>query len=129
MKRPNGYKIWMKEQKATILNMDDDYDKSASDRTADDATRSAHDAAPSEMSTSSSSDIPDKLIGTDHDLLIPSSADIDRVFHDGRATWARFTKLAEALPLHAFPAEFANLSIMLKDVPALPDNQPKRRFM
>jgi hypothetical protein len=23
-KRPNGYKVWMKEQKATILNMDDD---------------------------------------------------------------------------------------------------------
>ncbi|KAL2176555.1 uncharacterized protein P884DRAFT_260573 [Thermothelomyces heterothallicus CBS 202.75] len=106
-----------------------DYDKPASDRTADDATRSAHDAAPSEMSTSSSSDIPDKLIGADHDLLIPSSADIDRVFHNGRATWARFARLAEALPLHAFPAEFANLSIMLKDVPALPDNLPKRGFI
>ncbi|KAK4139314.1 uncharacterized protein C8A04DRAFT_33226 [Dichotomopilus funicola] len=106
-----------------------DYDKPASDRTADDATRSAHHVAPSETSTSSSSDIPDELIGTDHDLLIPSSADIDRVFQDGRATWARFAELAEALPLHAFPAEFASLSIMLKDVPALPDNPPKKGFI
>jgi hypothetical protein len=23
-KRPNGYKVWMKEQKATTLNMDND---------------------------------------------------------------------------------------------------------
>ncbi|KAK3936439.1 hypothetical protein QBC46DRAFT_419368 [Diplogelasinospora grovesii] len=81
-------------------------------------------ATPTSSTTSSS--VPDKLVGADDDPLIPTSAAIDQVFHEGRATWTRFVRLAESLSPQAFPAGFGDPSIMLKDVPALPDKLPRR---
>jgi len=78
--------------------------------------------------SSSSSPISDRLIGVDDgddDPLIPTSAAIDRVFRDGRATWTAFLKRANSLPAHAFPAGVGDPSIMLKDVPALPAHLPR----
>ena len=58
---------------------------------------------------------------------MPCSADVERVFHDGRAAWARLVKAAKDLAPNAFPAGFAsNLATMLKDAPALPSRLPRK---
>ncbi len=95
---------------------------------ADDAIEPDRDgSAPATSSTSSP--LPDTLVGADNDLLILSSADIERVYYEGRATWTRFLQMADSLPAYAFPAGFGDPSIMLKDVPALLANLPKRGFI
>ena len=66
------------------------------------AAESAQDAS----SATTTSPLPDRLIGADDDLLIPTAAVIDRVFRDGRATWTRFNKLADSLPPRLFPPGF-----------------------
>ena len=80
----------------------------------------------SSATTTSSSPLPDRLVGADDDLLIPTAAAIHRVFRDGRATWTRFVKLADSLPPRLFPAGFGDPAIMLKDVPALPASLPSQ---
>ena len=75
----------------------------------------------------SSSPVTDRLVGVDDDPLIPTSAAIDRVLRDGRATWTAFLNRADSLPPHVFPAGFGDPSIVLKDVPALPAHLPKHR--
>ncbi|KAL2187929.1 hypothetical protein L209DRAFT_754112 [Thermothelomyces heterothallicus CBS 203.75] len=92
---------------------------------AADEAQSDDGATASTKSTTSSS-VTDRLIGANDDPLIPSSADIARVFHEGRATWMHFARLAASLHPKAFPAGFGDPSIMLKDVPALPENLPRR---
>ncbi|KAH6628120.1 hypothetical protein F5144DRAFT_297029 [Chaetomium tenue] len=77
-------------------------------------------------STISSAPLLDRLVGADDDLLIPTPAAIDRVFRDGRATWTRFLNLARSLPPLRFPPGFGDPSIMLKDVPALPAELPRK---
>lgn len=79
-------------------------------------------------SSNTSSSITDKLVGVDDDPLIPTAADIACVFNKGRATWTHFVRLAESSPPEVFPAELGDPSIMLKDVPALPDTLPQRGF-
>ncbi|KAK4143142.1 uncharacterized protein C8A04DRAFT_37693 [Dichotomopilus funicola] len=76
---------------------------------------------------SSSTDLPDILSGAADDPLIAITAEIERVFHDGRATWTRLVKEAESLPLHVLPTGCADPSIMLQDVPALPARLPEKR--
>ncbi|KAH6988778.1 hypothetical protein BKA56DRAFT_574578 [Ilyonectria sp. MPI-CAGE-AT-0026] len=63
---------------------------------------------------------PEKLLGVDGDILIPKPEDIDRVFLEGRETWAQLVALAESLPRNSLPAGLDDPSIMLNDVPALP---------
>ena len=77
-------------------------------------------------STVSSTPPPDRLVGADDDLLIPTPAAIDRVFRNGRATWTRFLNLARSLPPLRFPLGFGDPSIMLKDVPTLPTKLPRK---
>lgn len=71
----------------------------------------------------------DELFGTNDDPLIPKSADIDRIFHQGRETWKQFVKSAEALPPNSFPPGLMEPSIMLKDVPALPEKIPTKALI
>ncbi|KAK4119730.1 hypothetical protein N657DRAFT_684202 [Parathielavia appendiculata] len=95
-----------------------DYDKPPSDRTAltvaDDAIQPTEDDGYASETSSSSSELPDNLIRAENDLLIPESAQIDRIFHNSRATWARFAKLADSILRYAFAAELANPGIMFK---------------
>lgn len=72
------------------------------------------DDAGGSASSPTSSSVPDRLTGADNDPFIPTSADIDHVFQ------------AESLPRHGFPPGLGDPSIMLKDVPALPRNPPRR---
>ncbi|KAK3903204.1 hypothetical protein C8A05DRAFT_14821 [Staphylotrichum tortipilum] len=83
------------------------------------------DDAPSSTASSSTAP-PDTLTGAADDPLIPTTAEIERVFHDGRATWTRLVKAAKALPLHVLPVGCADPSIMLQDVPALPARLPRK---
>ena len=69
--------------------------------------------------------MPDELLGADDDVLIPKPADIDRVFQAGRQTWMRHFQLAKLLPRNSLPAELGSPSIMLKDIPALPESLPQ----
>ncbi|KAH6624081.1 hypothetical protein B0J18DRAFT_478435 [Chaetomium sp. MPI-SDFR-AT-0129] len=71
----------------------------------DDPVRPVVDAAVGDdtscSTASSSTDPPDILSGAADDPLIPTTAEIERVFHDGRATWTRLVKQAESLPLQS----------------------------
>ena len=79
----------------------------------------------SDGGSSDSSNLPDKLLGVDDDILIPSAAEINRVYCEGQATWAHFVALAGSLPQLTFPPGVSDPSITLKDVPALPNSIPK----
>ena len=80
-------------------------------------------------SLTTSSTIPDKLVGANNNPLIPTPADIARVFNEGRAILTHFVRLAESLPVKVFPAELRDPLVMLQDVPAIPDTLPKRGFI
>ncbi|KAH9909258.1 hypothetical protein F4778DRAFT_716006 [Xylariomycetidae sp. FL2044] len=95
-----------------------------SHRVPSEAKASTDDGA--STTSSSSHQQPEELVGADDDSLIPTTADINRVFHQGRKTWTQFVELAKSLPGDSMPPGLNNPAIMLKDVPALPRNIPKR---
>ncbi|KAM5347009.1 hypothetical protein ACJ41O_010014 [Fusarium nematophilum] len=57
------------------------------------------------------------------DPLIPKQRDVRRIFHNGRHTWQHFASQALALPRGVFPPGL-DPSIMLQDMPPLPDTVP-----
>jgi hypothetical protein len=97
---------WIRTGEHVILA---DYTKPKEERTAlltaaDDPIKPDWDgSAPATSSTSSP--LPDTLVGAENDLLIPSSADIKHVYHEGRATWIRFLQMTDSLPAYAFPRD------------------------
>ncbi|KAF2962891.1 hypothetical protein GQX73_g10683 [Xylaria multiplex] len=104
-----------------------DYKKPSSVRSgivASDAAESSNDNDASATSTTSSS-LPNELLGADDDVLIPKTVDINRIFHQGRETWAQLLESAKSLPLNSFPVWVRDPSITLKDIPALPKSLPK----
>ena len=112
---------------SSSVPINDDGDK-LPDASPPSPTRSSSSASSASSASSSSSPVSDRLIGVDDgddNPLIPTSAAIERVFRDGRATWTAFLKRANSLPAHAFPAGLGDPSVMLKDVPALPAHLPR----
>lgn len=59
------------------------------------------------------------------DPLIPRQADIRRIFHNGRHTWQHFLGQAMNLAPGVFPSGL-HPSIMLQDMPPLPDSVPPK---
>ncbi|KAF4469520.1 hypothetical protein FALBO_3565 [Fusarium albosuccineum] len=59
------------------------------------------------------------------DPLIPKQRDVRRIFHDGQHTWQHFLSQALALPRGVFPTGL-DPSIMLQDMPPLPDSVPPK---
>ncbi|KAH9904341.1 hypothetical protein F4778DRAFT_59622 [Xylariomycetidae sp. FL2044] len=70
----------------------------------------------------------DMLIGKHDDPLIPSEAEIRRIWNQGRATWSSFMDTAKQLPHHQWPPTISDLSIMLRDIPSLPSNVPRDKL-
>ncbi|KAF7562526.1 hypothetical protein G7046_g1598 [Stylonectria norvegica] len=68
---------------------------------------------------------PQELRGVDNDPLIPSQAEINRIFNDGRETWGEFVDEALNLQDGMFPSGL-DPSIMVQDMPPLPDTVPQR---
>ncbi|KAI3335385.1 hypothetical protein F4824DRAFT_501008 [Ustulina deusta] len=85
-----------------------------------------HNEIPSSDTTSddSTSDI---LIDAESDPLIPNSAQIKQVYYDGQETWSQLLERALKLPEGCYPSTLGNLSILMKDVPALPQPLPKSK--
>lgn len=59
------------------------------------------------------------------DPLIPKQADVRRIFHNGRHTWQQFLGQAANLGPGVFPSGL-HPSIMLQDMPPLPDSVPPK---
>lgn len=84
----------------------------------------ARESAPCTSSSSSSSaSATIHLHGSDDDLLIPTDAEIRRMFHTARRTWQRFVSLAASIPPGFMPRGTCSPSIMLKDVPPIPKHK------
>ncbi|CAM1502232.1 Fc.00g042160.m01.CDS01 [Cosmosporella sp. VM-42] len=79
-------------------------------------------ASPSPFTTPSAEQ---HLQGTEDDPLIPSQSQINQVFNNGVETWRQFHHDAVALPRGVFPPGL-NPSIMMKDMPPLPDTVPQK---
>ncbi len=74
--------------------------------------------------TSPSQSSGDQLVGRDNDLLIPTVEDIRRTYHSAHLTWQRFVSRAKGIPRGRCPRVAAEPSILLKDVPAIPEYIP-----
>ena len=61
-------------------------------------------------------------MGRWEDMLIPSPAEIQLTYASGYESWSRSVAEAEALPPDSWPTGCGDPCIMLKDVPALPQN-------
>ncbi|KJZ70798.1 hypothetical protein HIM_09811 [Hirsutella minnesotensis 3608] len=66
-----------------------------------------------------------RLLGEEDDLLVPTAADIERTYHDGRATWGSFLHEAVNIPQGLWPTALLDPYITLFDVPALPSELPR----
>lgn len=84
----------------------------------------AEDYGPDSDAFSSSASSNDKLDGCDDDLLIPTTREIEQTFLSAKYTWQRFVSRAKAIPSSGLPREACDPSIMLQDVPALPEHSP-----
>ncbi|KAI1249781.1 hypothetical protein MGN70_009395 [Eutypa lata] len=71
----------------------------------------------------------DALIGEEGDPLMPSFSDVDRTFHDGKATWETFLNQARSMPSGLWPAGMLDPYITLVDVPGLPQQLPRGAFL
>lgn len=58
----------------------------------------APNVAANALGTSTRSSSQDQLVGAEDDALIPSPADINRVYADGRETWASLLRCQSAPP-------------------------------
>ncbi|KAI0430730.1 hypothetical protein F5Y09DRAFT_220431 [Xylaria sp. FL1042] len=124
---PQHFRIqhWIRTGKHVIQADHKESDRVRSIIPASNANTSSSNTDVSPTSTTSSS-LPDELSGADNDPLIPKPADIHRVFNQGRETWMQFLKSAEFLPPNSFPMWLQDPSIMLQDIPALPENLPRK---
>lgn len=82
--------------------------------------------SPSTSSPSSSaSPSTEQMRGAENDALIPNQSQINQVFNDGHETWRQFHQVAQSYPRGTFPAGL-DPSIMMKDMPPLPDTVPRK---
>jgi hypothetical protein len=86
----------------------------------------ARESASCTASSSSSTSATIHLHGSDDDLLVPTDAEIRRIFHTARRTWQRFVSLATSIPPGYMPRGTSSPSIMLKDVPPIPEHKATR---
>ena len=75
-------------------------------------------------STSSPPSSTVRLVGRDDDLLIPTAEAITYTYHAAQHTWRSFVARAQAIPPNCVPREATDPTILLKNVPALPDELP-----
>ncbi|KAI5464284.1 hypothetical protein BGZ63DRAFT_149213 [Mariannaea sp. PMI_226] len=59
------------------------------------------------------------------DILIPKDSDVRRIFHNAHETWHEFVRIAKTFPRGVFPPGL-DPSMMLKDMPALPNSIPEK---
>lgn len=83
------------------------------------------DATSSTTSPSSALPSSQQLHGVHNDPLIPTQSQINQIFNDGVETWRRFQSDATDLPRGVFPSGL-DPSIMMKDMPPLPDSIPRK---
>lgn len=69
------------------------------------------------------------LINEEDDPLIPSIADVYRIFDDGKATWEYFLNQANKLPPGLWPTDALDPYLILVDVPSLPDQLPRSDWL
>ncbi|KAI0399538.1 hypothetical protein F4802DRAFT_34146 [Xylaria palmicola] len=86
-----------------------------------------HDDIQSPATTSDESSCCDVLISAEGDPLIPNSAIIEQIYYNGRETWSQLLERARQLPASCYPSTLGNLTIIMKDVPALPQPLPKSK--
>ncbi|RTE67949.1 hypothetical protein BHE90_017674, partial [Fusarium euwallaceae] len=71
----------------------------------------------------------EKLLASDDDALIPKQAEVDLVFQKGKDLWSKLVTSARSLPATALSTGLNDPSILLKDVPALPEALPGRGML
>ncbi|KAI1773336.1 hypothetical protein F4818DRAFT_443180 [Hypoxylon cercidicola] len=91
---------------------------------SDDLPSEDCDETRSSITTSDDSSSSLFIDAVDCDPLIPSSTQINQVYHNGKETWLQFLEQARKLPEGCYPPTTNNLSIIMKDVPALPEPLP-----
>ncbi|KAG5812880.1 hypothetical protein H9Q74_008430 [Fusarium xylarioides] len=127
---------WINTGQHAILT---DYEHAASDQSASNSddfdgadTESVSDdgrSVASSTASTASAPIVEKLLASDNDALIPMQAEIDLVFQKGRDLWSRLVASARSLSPSSLSTGLNDPSIILKDVPALPEGLPKRGIL
>ncbi|KAF5021097.1 hypothetical protein F66182_6886 [Fusarium sp. NRRL 66182] len=127
---------WINTGKHVILT---DYEHATSDPSASNSgdfeevdTESVSDDSSSIVSsTASTTSAPlvEKLLASDDDALIPKQAEVDLVFRKGKYLWSHLVTSAGSLPAASLSAGLNDPSIVLKDVPALPEALPRRGML
>ncbi|KAK3312495.1 hypothetical protein B0H66DRAFT_570749 [Apodospora peruviana] len=82
---------------------------------------------PDDQDSCSTSSLPSStlwLAGRDDDVLIPAAEAITRTYHAAQHTWSSFVTHGKDIPLNCVPREADDPTIMLKDVPSLPNELP-----
>lgn len=79
------------------------------------------------VSTTEGSDLA-ILDSAEGDLIIPTSSDIYRVFHSGKATWESLLATADDYPIGQWPIGSFDPYVMLMDIPRLPAELPRRKL-
>ncbi len=67
------------------------------------------------------------LVGCEDDLLIPTIRQINDTFLQGYKTWSEYVRSAKELPLSCLPASSLEPTIILQDIPPLPERLRGRR--
>lgn len=80
-----------------------------------------------QSSTIHSSQLP--LVGCEDDILIPTVGQINATFTTGQRMWSSYVSSAEQFPPGALPACCLQPSIILKDIPPLPENIRGKRLI
>ncbi|RSL82053.1 hypothetical protein CEP52_017052, partial [Fusarium oligoseptatum] len=127
---------WINTGKHVILT---DYEHATSDPSASnsgdfdetDAESVSGDGSSAVSSTASTASAPivEKLLASDDDALIPKQAEVDLVFQKGKDLWSKLVTSARSLPATALSTGLNDPSILLKDVPALPEALPRRGML
>ncbi|KAJ4322370.1 hypothetical protein N0V84_004841 [Fusarium piperis] len=117
-------------EKATSAQLEsnsDDLDEADAESVSGDGSS----VVSSTASTASTDSTPtvEKLLACDDDVLIPKQSEVDLVFQRGKDLWSQLVTSARSLPPTSLATGLNDPSIILKDVPALPEVLPKRGML
>lgn len=77
----------------------------------------------STLTTSNSNEL---LIGSDNDILIPTTDHINNTFLRGERIWHSYVTNADLLPFGCIPKGWLDPYILIKNIPPLPEDLPRR---
>ncbi|KAI1760618.1 hypothetical protein GGR53DRAFT_509024 [Hypoxylon sp. FL1150] len=120
--RPRQVEIWIETGQNVFTT-----DTPAKAHASDNLPSEDYDETQSSITTSDGSSSHLLIEGAEGDPLIPKPKQIKQVYHNGEETWRQLLELARKLPEGRYPPIIGDISIVMKDVPALPEPLPKTK--